>query len=134
MAATRILLVDDEIHIVSILERRFKQAGYEVEVSRNGAEGFEAACQTPPDIVIADYQMPQMDGLEFAEALASEPATASIPVVMLTARGHLVDQERVDATNIKRMLAKPFSARDVFELIESVLGEKSTGQPVEDAA
>lgn len=121
MSERHILLVDDEIHVVSILERRFKQSGWTVEIARDGQAACEAVDVKTPDLIVIDYQMPRMNGLETAEALAVSESGAGVPIIMLSARGHLVDQDRLAKTNIKALLRKPFSAREVISAVEELL-------------
>ncbi|MEN0019410.1 MAG: response regulator [Planctomycetota bacterium] len=118
--ARRVLLIDDEPHISSILDRRFTMAGWTTAIAKNGREAMDML-EPPPDVVIVDYQMPTMDGLETAEALATHDATRHAPIIMLTARGHLVDQDRVAATNIRTLLPKPFSAREVIAAADDLV-------------
>jgi CheY-like chemotaxis protein len=75
----------------------------------------------PPDVIISDVQMPYMNGLEFASALAKNPTTAHIPVVILTARGHTLEARDTDIPNVKKVLSKPFSPRGIAELIAQLL-------------
>lgn len=122
MAQRRVLLVDDEIHVVSILERRFAQLGWEVNVCRDGEAALASLEEKwVPDIIIIDYQMPRLNGLETAEKLKLTELGGNVPIIMLSARGHLVDEQRLATTNIRMLLRKPFSAREVLAAAESVL-------------
>lgn len=121
MPQRHLLVVDDEIHIVSILKRRFESAGWRVTVARNGREGVDAALAEVPDVVVVDYQMPEMDGLETAEAFSREGSLRGVPILMLTARGHLVEEARLGATGVREVLQKPFSARDLIRRVEELV-------------
>ncbi len=118
-----ILLVDDELHVSQILGRRLEREGYRVTIARDGVEATQHAAQETPDLVISDLQMPRMDGLGLATALAAAPALAGVPIILLTARGHRIDQQVVDRTAITRVLAKPFSAHEVTAVVAQVLAE-----------
>jgi CheY-like chemotaxis protein len=118
-----ILLVDDELHVSQILGRRLEREGYRVTIARDGLEATQLAAQEIPDLVISDLQMPRMDGLGLATALAAAPALAGVPIILLTARGHRIDQQVVDRTAITRVLAKPFSAHEVTAVAAQVLAE-----------
>lgn len=113
----KILVVDDELHLVHIVCYKLKQMGYAVVTAHNGRDGYELACQHKPDAVVTDYQMPVMDGFEMAVQLRANPNTAEIPLIMLTARGHKIPTSDLVKTNIKNLMAKPFSA---LQLIENV--------------
>jgi two-component system, OmpR family, alkaline phosphatase synthesis response regulator PhoP len=122
----RVLVVDDEAHIVQVLSLKLRNAGYEVLTAVDGEEAFELACRpgAGPDVVITDFQMPYMTGLELCRALKSNPATANVPVVMLTARGYALDAEDLQTGNIREVLSKPFSPRAIADLLAKLLGEK----------
>lgn len=134
MDQRHLLVIDDEIHIVTILKRRFEAAGWRVTLARDGRQGVEAAVACTPDAVVVDYQMPHMDGLEVAEALFANETTRSAPVLMLTARAHLIDEERLARTNIRDLLSKPFSARELLTRVEKVVGSDTKSGEVEAAA
>lgn len=117
----RVLVVDDEAHILQVLSLKLRNAGYEVITAVDGEEALEYATRQSPDIIITDFQMPYMTGLELCRALAGNPATAAIPVLMLTARGHALDSEDLALGNIRDVLSKPFSPRAVVEQIQRLL-------------
>jgi two-component system alkaline phosphatase synthesis response regulator PhoP len=119
----RILVVDDEAHILQVLSLKLRNAGYEVITAVDGEEAFEYATREGqvPDVIISDYQMPYMTGLELCRALASNALTAHVPVLLLTARGHALDPEDVALRNIRDVLSKPFSPRAVVEQIQRLL-------------
>ena len=82
--AERILVIDDEAHIVQVLSLKLRNAGYEVLTASDGEEGYEVALKKQPQLIITDFQMPYMTGLELCKQLASNPATSGIPVLMLS--------------------------------------------------
>ena len=123
MNPARILIVDDEEHIIQVLTVKLRGAGYEVLTAMDGEEALEIACRTKPDLVITDYQMPFMTGLDLCEALGKRPDTASIPVLLLTARGHGLSSDALAvAGNIRAVVSKPFSPRAVLQRIASLIG------------
>ena len=130
----RILVVDDEAHIVQVLSLKLRNAGYEVSTAVDGEEAFEFATKQRPDLIITDFQMPYMTGLELCRALAENPATASIPVLMLTARGHALDPEDLTLGNLRDVLSKPFSPRAMVDQIQRLLGETRTGHQAPGAS
>lgn len=131
-SSRRVLVIDDEAHIVQVLSLKLRNAGYEVLTASDGEEGFEIARKSIPDLIITDFQMPYMTGLELCQALSKEAATASIPILMLTARGYALDDEDIALGNIREVLSKPFSPRSIVQLVEQTLG--SSGTPREKAA
>lgn len=120
--ANRILVVDDEAHILHVLSLKLRNAGHEVLTSVDGEEAFEVACQELPDLIITDFQMPYMTGLELCRALADHEPTSQIPVLILTARGYALDDEDLLIGNIKGVISKPFSPRAVLQLVEDLPG------------
>jgi len=114
--------MDDEPHIRSVLGRSFERAGYRVELAHDGQEGLELAIELGPDLILTDFQMPVVSGLETAIALGQHAATAGTPIIMLTARGHMVPDEDLGRTNIKEMIQKPFGAKEVIRIAERLLG------------
>ncbi len=118
-----ILLVDDEPHITRVVASRLEKAGFTTIEQHDGATGYDAAVEHLPAMIFVDLQMPYMNGIEMATKLRANDQTANIPIVMLTARGYMVDQPQLGATNIQRLLAKPFSARELVECARDLLGD-----------
>ena len=116
-----IFLVDDELHVAQILGRRLEREGHTIRTARDGIEAFDLIVESQPDLIISDLQMPRLDGLGLAEKLKAEPATASIPIIMLTSRGHRADDETVGRTNIVRLVAKPFSSHEMVKIVAEFL-------------
>ena len=118
----RILLCDDEAHILRAAEFKFKRAGYEVFCASDGQEGWELLTQHRPDIVVTDCQMPRMNGLQLAERIKQTPETAGLPVIMLSAKGFELSPEDIrEKFGIRALLTKPFSPRELFQRVEATL-------------
>ena len=119
----KILLCDDEVHILRAAEFKFRRAGYEVLCASNGEDAWELIQRHIPDVVVTDCQMPRLSGLSLAERIQGSPATAHIPVIMLTGKGfELSSQELKEHYGIRLLLGKPFSPRELFQHVEAVLG------------
>lgn len=125
MADKKILVVDDEVHIVQVVAIKLRNNGFEVITAENGAEGLDLAIQERPDLIVSDYQMPVMSGLEMIENLRAKPETRDIPVVMLTARGFAIEDDTIQRLRVTACLSKPFSPRELLQSIESVLHQNS---------
>ncbi len=123
--AGRILIVDDEAHILHVLSLKLRNAGYEVVTAVDGEDGYELACQHLPDLVITDFQMPYMTGLELCRAMAANAPTAHIPVLILTARGYALDEDDLKIGNIRGVLSKPFSPRAVLQLVKETVSSEA---------
>ena len=130
----KVLIVDDEAHIVQVLSIKLRNAGYEVFTAVDGEEALELAGRVIPDLVITDFQMPYMTGMELCRALAENETTARIPVVILTARGYALDDEDLALGNIKDVLSKPFSPRAIVQQVKALLAvDVKTGDHAEAA-
>ena len=128
MADKKVLVVDDEIHIVHVVTIKLRNNGYEVVSASDGAEAYELACSEKPDIVVTDYQMPVMSGLELIEKLRATPQTADVPVIMLTARSFAVQEQQKQQLKISKCLSKPFSPKELLRDIEDVLYQEALSQ------
>lgn len=124
MADKRVLVVDDEIHIVHVVAIKLRNNGYEVLSADNGAEAYDLALKDKPDIIVTDFQMPIMSGMELIEKLRQNDETKDIPVIMLTARSFAVPQEQQDEFRISGCLSKPFSPKELLGHIEDILYQK----------
>lgn len=126
----RILLCDDEIPILRAAEFKLKKAGYEVHIATDGQAGWEFIQQMRPDIVITDCQMPRMNGLQLVERIRSEPSLQDLPVLMLTAKGfELRPEELAQKWNVLAVIPKPFSPRELLQMVDHILGASEAGQP-----
>ncbi|UCC96808.1 MAG: response regulator [Phycisphaerales bacterium] len=124
MADKKVLVVDDEIHIVHVVAIKLRNNGFEVISADNGAEGLKLALAEKPDIIVTDYQMPVMTGLELVEKLRQNESTRDTPVVMLTARSFAIPQQQQDDLRISGCLSKPFSPKELLGNIEDILYQK----------
>lgn len=116
-----ILIADDEAHIRLVVGQRLRTMGYVVIEACDGEEALDLATEHRPDLVLTDLQMPGMSGIELCTRMRSRPQTSEIPAILLTARGYLLSPEEIASTNVRELLAKPFSVRDVAERIEKQL-------------
>ena len=124
MAGKKVLVVDDEMHIVHVVAIKLRNNGYEVVTASNGTEAFEVACEERPDIVVTDYQMPVMTGLELVEKLRGSEAMRDVPVILLTARNFAIDDRQKEDLRISQCLSKPFSPKELLENIEDILYQR----------
>jgi len=128
MSDKKALVVDDEIHIVQVVAIKLRNNGFDVTTAENGAVALEIAKQDTPDIIVTDYQMPVMTGLELIENLRADDQTRDIPVIMLTARGFAIEEDKRQELKISACLSKPFSPREVLQTIEEVMGQTASPQ------
>jgi len=128
MSGKKILVVDDEIHIVHVVAIKLRNNGYEVISAENGSEAFELACEEQPDMIVTDYQMPVMTGLELVEKLRQCDQTKNIPAILLTARNFAISQEQQEQLQISGCLSKPFSPKELLGNIEDILYQQAVNQ------
>ncbi len=123
MGHITILLADDEPHVTHIMARAVRAAGMEALTAEDGEEAYELAAAHRPSLIVTDLQMPYMSGIDLATKLNGNNELRTIPVILLSARGYVVEREAQQLENIRLVVEKPFSARDVVARIRDLLGE-----------
>jgi len=121
MGEKKILVADDETHILHVVSLKLRNAGFNVLTARDGQEALELAQTEHPDLIITDYHMPQLSGLELCQRLKQDPNTRDIPAIMLTARGYHLEPHDTQQSGILRMLSKPFSPRQLLTTVNEML-------------
>src|SRR3954462_5617764 len=124
----RILIVDDEKDIVQVLDFALKQAGFETVVAPDAAQALLRVRETQPDRVNLDLMLPDMSGTEVCRQLKSSARTASMPVIMLTARGDEVDRVVGFELGADDYITKPFSVREVVLRVRAILRRGSQSE------
>jgi two-component system, OmpR family, alkaline phosphatase synthesis response regulator PhoP len=118
----RILLCDDEIHILRAAEFKLKKAGYDVQITADGEEAWEAIQERIPDLVITDCQMPRLSGIDLVRRMRGNLQTADIPVFILSAKGYELSQELlINDLHVLQVIAKPFSPRELLQDVNALL-------------
>ncbi len=116
-----VLLVEDESDVVDLLRYHFKKAGFKVEIENSGDAGLAAVRSRRPDAVVLDLMLPGMTGLEVCRALKIDSETASIPVLMLTARSEVKDRVKGLEIGADDYVTKPFSPKEVVLRVQGLL-------------
>jgi len=119
--AHRILIADDEPNIVLALEFLMKKEGYEVQTVSDGEEALRTIEKSPPDLILLDIMMPNLDGYEVCQRIRSDPSMKDIVIIMLTAKGREVEREKGLALGADFYITKPFSTREVVQKVREVL-------------
>lgn len=117
----KILIVEDEPALAELLSYTFESAGFSVEQTADGEEALLIAQEFTPDIIILDWMIEQLPGIEVCRRLRKGKETAAIPVIMLTARGEEEDRIRGLETGADDYVTKPFSPRELRARVEAVL-------------
>ncbi|HYW80246.1 MAG TPA: response regulator [Thermoguttaceae bacterium] len=121
----RVLLCDDEIHILRAAEFKLKRAGYDVQIAGDGQEGWEAIEAQKPDMLITDCQMPRLDGLGLVARVREHEETRDLPILMLTAKGFELSSDNLaEKWNVLDVMAKPFSPRELLGRVNAVLDKE----------
>ncbi len=121
MARKKILVADDESDILTLLVSILKSENYDVITAFDGAEALTAIKMNRPDAVILDIQMPKLDGIEVLQRIKGSPETASLPVIMLTAKAGDEDILKGYKYGANYYIPKPFEISDVLEGVRLVL-------------
>src|SRR5215471_13529451 len=125
---SKILVVDDEPEAVELVEFNLKQAGFSVVTAADGAEALNKARATAPNLIVLDLMLPEVDGLEVCKMLRRDSATASVPIIMLTAKASEIDRIVGLELGADDYLTKPFSPRELVLRVRKIL---ERGRPAE---
>ena len=117
----RILVIEDNTDMREFLQRILKRRGYGYLGAVDGAEGMALALAERPDLILMDLALPVLDGYEATRLLKANPEFAATPIVAVTAHARIVDQERAIESGCDAYISKPYSIRQLFELIEQFL-------------
>ena len=123
----KIVVVEDEKDVVDLLTLNLRKAGFHVSSAGDGASGLEKVRGDRPDLVILDLMLPKMPGLEVCKILKSDPATRSIPILMLTAKAEEIDRIVGLEFGADDYVTKPFSPREVILRIKAILRRGESG-------
>lgn len=117
-----VLIADDEHNIRHILDFSLHAEGFDVLSANSGEEALELAREHRPDLIILDVMMPGQGGIETCRALKSDPETASIPVILLTARSSREDRQAGEEAGANDYITKPFSPQKLVDTVQGLLG------------
>jgi two-component system phosphate regulon response regulator PhoB len=118
---SKILVVDDEPEAVELVEFNLEQAGFAVVTAADGAEALTKARATPPSLIVLDLMLPEIGGLEVCKMLRRDPATAGVPIIMLTARAAEIDRVLGLELGADDYITKPFSPRELVLRVKKLL-------------
>lgn len=117
----RVLLIEDEPNILEAIRFILSREGWRVDTHSNGATAVEAVQRRVPDILILDVMLPNRSGFDILRDLRGDPATADLPVLMLTARGQKADRDLADKFGANRYMSKPFSNAEVLSTVRELV-------------
>ena len=119
--ALRVLIVEDEPHIVESLSFVLSREGFSVASVLDGEAAVESLRRDPPDLVILDVMIPRLNGFEVLKVAKSDPALKAIPVIVLTAKGQLQDRRLAEEIGSDGFMTKPFSNREIVEQVRRLI-------------
>jgi phosphate regulon transcriptional regulator PhoB len=125
--ASRVLIVEDERDIRDLVVLHLQRDGYEVTSAGSGEEALARVRQSPPDLVVLDLMLPAMSGLEVCRRIRQEQATATLPIVMLTAKADEVDRVVGLELGADDYVVKPFSPKELLARVRAVLRRSRPG-------
>ena len=120
----KVLVVDDDPAILEICSDLLQTEGYTVSVATNGQQALEQIRTDPPQVILMDIMMPVLDGVEACRQVKANPATAEIPVVLMSARTNLTRQSQ-ELASADALVAKPFDIDHLLNTIHDLVGEDS---------
>lgn len=118
----KVLIVDDEPHMLRVTELSLRRGGFEILIGRNGRQAIELARRAQPNLIVMDVLMPELDGIGALRVLKDDPDTSGIPVIMLTARGHLMTRQEAAECGAALFLTKPFSPTMLLQEARRLVG------------
>ena len=117
----KILIIDDEIHIVELLKFNLENNGYKVDYSYDGFDGYLKTKEFQPDLILLDWMLPNISGIDLLKKIRSDETLEQIPVIMLTAKNMEEDKLEGLEDGADDYITKPFSVKEVLARITSVL-------------
>lgn len=127
MSKKRILCIEDHPEMIELIRLILGRRGFEVEGAVGGREGLEAMTQNPPDLVLLDLMMPDVDGWEVYRQIKAKAELKDIPVVIVTAKAQGIDRVLgLHIAGVDDYIAKPFGPKELIESVESILGGKGS--------
>lgn len=121
MRKKKILIVEDEVFLAETIQARLEHLGYEVRCAERGEDALEMLGQETFDLILMDWMLPGIDGLEVTRRIRQDPKSKTIPVLFMTARARAQDAEEARAAGASDYLAKPFESEELVKLIRKWL-------------
>ena len=125
----RILVAEDNPALAHVVRFHLERAGFRVTVARNGREAWDFLQSGGIDLLVTDQQMPEMSGCDLCESIRQDPRFSGLPIVMLTAKGLEIEQQRLrEQLGVQHVLPKPFSVTQLIETIAGCLPAESASR------
>ncbi len=117
----KILIIDDEIHIVELIRFKLETAGYEVDIAYDGLDGYLKIKENAPQLVLLDWMLPNISGIDMLKKIRNDKSLSDIPVIMLTAKN--MESDKIEGLELGAddYITKPFSIKELLARVSSVL-------------
>jgi len=130
--AKKIVIIEDEPDIIGLVTHYLEKEGYRVTAIRDGAKGLQQVKTDPPDLLILDIMLPEIDGLEICRRVRSDAKAAALPIIMLTAKGEETDRVVGLEVGADDYLTKPFSPKELVARVKALLRRAERRETAED--
>ena len=120
---SKVIIIDDEPFILMMIEDKLKKANIDVVTLRESKNAVEIIKKEMPDLIILDWMMPELSGIELCRILKKDPDLLNIPIFMLTAKGQDSDEQLGLRCGVVRYITKPFSPKSLLEMVQETLGK-----------
>ncbi|TAL25414.1 MAG: response regulator [Nitrospirae bacterium] len=120
---SKVIVIDDEPFILMMIEDKLKKAGFKVVTLRESINAVPIIRNEKPDLIILDWMMPELSGIDLCKMLKADAELAEIPIFMLTAKGQEADEQLGLKHGVTRYITKPFSPKSLLEMIEEAIGK-----------
>lgn len=122
----KVLVAEDEPFIVECLDFLLKRSGFQMIAVSDGLAVFPALAKEKPDLLILDVMLPEMNGFDVLRRIRQDPVTATLPVLVLTAKGQSADRARILELGANEFVTKPFSNDDLMDRVQSLIRHRIT--------
>lgn len=123
MDKKKVVVIDDEPFILMMVEDKLRRAGLQVVTLRETVNALSVVKKENPDLIILDWMMPEVSGIELCKMLKADPELSGIPIFMLTAKGQEEDEKKGLECGVSRYITKPFSPKALLDVVLDALGE-----------
>jgi DNA-binding response OmpR family regulator len=122
----KVIVIDNAPHILLIIKDKLEEKGHHVITLRESSDAINIIRREQPELIILDWMMPEISGINLCKLLKSDRGTAHIPIFMLTGRGDIEDEQQGLRCGVQKYITKPFSPRLLLKLVEDSIGKKSS--------
>jgi two-component system, OmpR family, alkaline phosphatase synthesis response regulator PhoP len=120
---SKVIVIDDEPFILMMIEDKLKKANIDVKTLRESIHALEVIKKDKPELIILDWMMPELSGIDLCQMIKADPELQDIPIFMLTAKGQDSDEQQGIQCGVSRFITKPFSPRSLLAMVQEIIGK-----------